>query len=261
MKKYFIALSILIFFVAKIFATAQVSDKLIYNGDTIFFLVEPLEKCFEDSIIYRNKLFEEQTEKWYSTACWRGYVAEWKIEDSTLYLTAIYQCHKNSIKADLKNLFGEKCVNGRVKAEWVSGNLFADYGKTLHYIHMGYQSIREFEIEFKIENGKILSTKKYENKVQKSIYTQNQKNLMEFISKNIQWESLPLDKLPVKVFVNIYRKENGKIECEVIRKSEYEEFNKEAIRVLKSLPEWDSLYRRGKYLKNSWTIPVSFVKK
>ena len=256
---------LIVFFSSKVFGTAQGSDNLIYNGDTMFFLCEPLEKCFEDSIIYRDKLFKGQTKVLYTTACYRGYVAEWKIENSTLYLTAIYNCtyYENKIEADLKKIFGEKCVNGRVKADWVNGNLIAAYGKMLYYIHDDYQSIREFEIEFEIKNGKILSTKKYDNrKTKQSIYSQNDKKLMEFLKANIQLEHLPKDKMPVKVFVKFYSKENGEIKCEIIKgKSEYEEFNKEALRLIKSLPEWDIIYRRGKFVKKEYIIPVTFINK
>ena len=39
------------------------------------------------------------------------------------------------------------------------------------------------------------------------------------------------------------------------------ERDKEALRVVKSIPEWDILYRQGKQIQITWTIPVIFGKK
>jgi hypothetical protein len=57
-----------------------------------------------------------------STACWRGYVAIWQIEDDTLYLAGL-DAWQGDQKADLKKLFPDNFKNGRVKADWFTGGL------------------------------------------------------------------------------------------------------------------------------------------
>jgi hypothetical protein len=63
-----------------------------------------------------------------STACWRGYVAIWQIQDGILYLAAL-NAWQGDQKADLKRLFPDRFKSGKVKADWFTGalSLQADY--------------------------------------------------------------------------------------------------------------------------------------
>jgi hypothetical protein len=62
-----------------------------------------------------------------STACWRGYVAIWQIEDNILYLAGL-NAWQGDKKADLRTLFPKRFKNGKVKADWFTGglSLYAD---------------------------------------------------------------------------------------------------------------------------------------
>jgi len=62
--------------------SAQIGDKIIYKGEELSLSSEPLAQW-----LYNNKV--EKLFNNINSACWRGYVASWKIENGKLYLTDI----------------------------------------------------------------------------------------------------------------------------------------------------------------------------
>src|SRR5690554_1604920 len=110
---YILIFYLLIVSQIRTYATSQIPDLLIYNGDTLSIFANPLEQLYENDSIRPN--FFGDKEGCMSTACWRGYEAEWTIVDNELYLTGIYSCcyYEDSIKANLKMLFGDKVVSGK----------------------------------------------------------------------------------------------------------------------------------------------------
>lgn len=74
-------------------------------------------------------------------------MAEWSIIEDEIYLTNIFSCqyYQDSIKSDLKTLFGDKCKNGRVKADWITGDFTVPKGKILQRILFG-SHFYEFEV-------------------------------------------------------------------------------------------------------------------
>ena len=240
----------------KIFATAQIPDILIYRGDTLMLYANPLELLPNvDSL--RNKMFESKVLR--STACWRGYKAEWIVVNQELFLSAIYSCSiRNRLKADLKQLFGEKCIEGKVRADWVSAKLIAPQGKRLSYVHMGYESLYEFENEFQFNRGKLIQVTIYDNsKSKRSIYSQDS-ILKKFIYSHINWEILPKDSIAAKVVVQFSANEQGVIDQIKMMRGHSQIYDQEAIRVVRSIPEWDIYYRRGKHERNEWNLPIHF---
>jgi hypothetical protein len=134
------------------FATGQIGDRLIYKGDTLILFSNPLETLL-DIFSSRPKLFGDN-EGCMTTACWRGYQAEWEIIENQLYLTGIYSCcySYDGVKADLQALAGDYYAIGKVKADWVTDNLIVPKGKLLYYVHDAYESHYETEIEFQINS-------------------------------------------------------------------------------------------------------------
>lgn len=244
-------------------ATAQVGDRLIYKGDTLILFSNPLE-TFLDNFPTRPKLFGEK-EGCITTACWRGYQAQWEIIDNQLYLTAIYSCcyYEDSIKVDLKSLFETRYVDGKVKADWVTDNLIAPKGKMLYYVHDGYESLYETEIEFRIKAGLVVGTEIHDNSNSKqSVYSQNERLLHQFIYSNIKWDDLPtLNDDIIRVSVQFSANENGIIDSVKVVRGYNDIFDNEAIRVIKSIPEWDIYCRRGKYKRIIWIMPIIFSEK
>lgn len=141
-----------------VFATAQQPDILVIDGKSYPLYANPLEDFYKSE--KSRPRFQIEPNTW-SSGNWRGYVASWAIEDKTLFLIKInsWICSggdKDSCrKVELKNLFGERVIDGKVKATWVSGDLKVPDGKLLQYVHMGYGSVYERELYFRITAGKL----------------------------------------------------------------------------------------------------------
>lgn len=139
-------------------ATAQQPDVLIYKGKTYDLFANPLEAFYPDEKKRPRYVVEPGV---MSTGNWRGYVATWTIEDNFLYLVKIdaWTCprnFKNCQKVDLARLFGSKYRDGKVKADWFSGDLRIPDGKMLQYVHMGYGSVYDREITLTVDSGKFV---------------------------------------------------------------------------------------------------------
>ena len=141
-------------------ATAQFGDILFYKGDRMEIFSNPLEMYFSDQNPRPNELFPGMC-----TACWRGYVATWKIEDGFLHLVKLIEgtCDADAPEIPLEKVFpGQK---GPVKATWFTGTLRVPRGKQLQYVHMGYESKYEKELFIKIEKGKVVKEETVDNSV------------------------------------------------------------------------------------------------
>ncbi len=261
----------------KAFGTAQIPDILIYKGDTLSLFDCPLNYFPDKGLTQPKRLFGGSG--CFYTACYRNYVATWTIEDSRLYLLSIRNaCYPTDMKyvnasynqgadtigteyADLETLFPDRIVNGRVPADWVYAKLISPKGKILYYIHDGFMSIFEKEIEFTIENGILTQTQEFDNsKTRISKYTQDPELLKEFIKNNINYSNVSQQDKPVKVMIGIFSAtEDGKIDNVRIIGRTNEVFDKEAERVVKSIPQWDVFYRHGELTRGAvWLIPVVF---
>lgn len=245
---------------SEVFASASTPDLLIYKGDTLSFFANPLERYAEiDSI--RFKLFGDiKTATTWS--CIRGYIAEWKIIDNELYLNNIYSCTNRTVKANLKQLFKNQYRNRKVKAKWFTGNVLAPNGKMLFSFNSAYDYYYDKEIEFEIKNGNVVDTKKHNYSLAKvSSFRVEEKKLIKFIYSNINWKNVPkIEGKGVRVTIRFSANEKGEIDSvNVMRiKNENLILEKEAIRVIKLIPEWDVLYSRGKHIRIPWTFPIIF---
>ena len=237
------------------------SNLIVYKGDTLSLFDYPLEQLYEKGTIRPNLFGDQKGCSLFGAG--GGYVAKWEITDNMLYLTGIYSCcyNNDSVKANLKDLFGEKCINGRVKATWVNGKMYSPLGRLLYCFPEGLHSIYENEVEFMFVNGALTGCKKLDNsKTKRSRYTDNQKLLHEYLKKSIKRENLPeSDSVKRKVFVHVISSnENGKIDSVRIGRGVNELYDKEAIRIVKSIPDWDILYRHGEKVNYEWIVPVVF---
>jgi hypothetical protein len=139
--------------------TAQEREILHYNGETYWLSTEPLESLLE--IMGDEKLAFVST----STACWRGYVGTWEIENDKLFLIDLKGQTKDIEVVTLDLIFPNQ---KKVFAEWFSGGIKIPQGKMLHYEHMGYMSIYEKDLflEFKkvvlIGNREVDNTKTFD---------------------------------------------------------------------------------------------------
>ena len=116
------------------------------------------------------------------------------------------------------------------------------------------------EYEFEFIKGKLMSVKTFDNsKSRKSSFCHNEKKLVDFIYSNIYWDILPVQQMPLRVNTRFSANEDGKIdEVEIIRKSDNEIFNQEAVRVIKQIPDWDVIILYGQLYRQWFNMPIIF---
>lgn len=117
---------VLTFLSLQSFATGQESELIIFNGDTLQMLCEPLEQYLRDH--EPKKRLHIRLDVGCSTALWRGYVGLWEYKDSKLFLVDIYECGDNR-KSIRKTIF--KDSNGPIFAYWFTGPLYIQVGKVI----------------------------------------------------------------------------------------------------------------------------------
>lgn len=128
--------------------TAQISERLIYEGEQVALLSNPLNEFFALGGI--DPGFEST-----STALWRGYVGTWEILNDRLYLVGLRGTLKSGDEATLESVFPG--FKDRVFAHWFSGRLRIPQGKRLEYVHMGYASTYELDVLLTLQNGVVLA--------------------------------------------------------------------------------------------------------
>lgn len=128
--------------------TAQISERLIFEGQQVALLSNPLNYFFALGGI--DPGFEST-----STALWRGYVGTWEILNDRLYLVELRGTLKSGDDATLDSVFPG--FKDRVFAHWFSGRLRIPQGKRLEYVHMGYASTYERDVLLTLQNGVVLA--------------------------------------------------------------------------------------------------------
>lgn len=132
--------------------TAQGMEVLIYKGEKYDMASLPL-----------TSYPKEKNIKWeprgFFSACWRGYIGTWSIEDNKLYLLHIKSW---GLPEEVIN----HIFNGQEKvfAQWYTGTLCIPLGKMLHYVHLGFLSVYEKDLFLEIENGILVSQYERKNK-------------------------------------------------------------------------------------------------
>lgn len=126
---------------AKVYATAQMPDYLIYKGKSLPIFSNPLESYFDEENLRPFHIFIYSC-----TALWRGYFATWEIKENYLYLIKLVEgtCEKDAGEIPVSLIFPDQTLP--VKATWFTGRLIIPQGKELRYEHMGYESVYEKEL-------------------------------------------------------------------------------------------------------------------
>jgi hypothetical protein len=136
--------------------TAQVSEKLFYEGKSIFLFSEPLALyLMQNQIRFTSP----------HTANWRGYVGTWEIIETEgverLYLVGI-EAHKDyETILTLPDLFPGF---DKVFAHWFTGELRCPQGDLVEYVHMGYASTYEYELFLEFKQGVLVHKYAIHNK-------------------------------------------------------------------------------------------------
>lgn len=147
------------------FGTAQHPEVLLFEGKKESMFAEPLEKYFSESRP-KPEMFEPT-----STACWRGYIGTWKIQDGSLLLISLGRERMKKMDGEwrivmdnvpLTKVFPD--ARGPVHAEWFSGVIRVPRGKMLRYVHMGFGSLTEQNLYLTFKTGRLTAKRLVDNK-------------------------------------------------------------------------------------------------
>lgn len=193
-KRILVLLISLMLLPKAVLATAQIPDRLIYEGETYALFNEPLEEYFTE----KNPRPKDVFPSGYCSACWRGYIATWEIKESFLYLNKLVE---GTCSSDAKEIAISKIFPGQeapVKATWFNGELRVPQGEELLYVHMGYGSVYERDLILTIKNGKLIKKKIIDNTKKEHPSAQRRsfnelKKLMEWEEKNLTNEEKSLE--------------------------------------------------------------------
>jgi len=224
----------------KVFSTNQVSDILIWNQDTLFLYDSPLELV--PDITQKLQANEEDLE--ISSDCWRGFYAKWKIIDSILYLTNIYECNSGrDLSSKLEKILNRKFTNGLLKADWVIGDFWC--GKGFVPEQTLYISIFKHECNFEFENGYLKSTKQID--YLPCEYSDKEK-LTEFVIQHLDLNELPdLDNFSIGLSAYLQSDKIGKLIRVKIESSTDSRYNDAIKNALIELPCIPVYFYRGRF--------------
>ena len=288
MSKPYIFIAFLIFPLS-VFPTVQVGDVLIWNGDTLLLYSDPL-KFREDRDSLRIQIFndieketiatfpnKDENDFWLLTsACWRGYQAEWIVQNDSIFLNNIYHCFFDEVKINLNNIFLDSKENEKIFASWINGELYLPQGECIpkNNCFFGWNwdfrnYMREYETVLYVENGLLKNYETFQNRIIKipewTVFYEDQ-----IINRNINWEILPdlSDGNWVQVWIDVQPNEQGQFES-VIEEGTFlvdrfsdswfitdmdNVFVQESIRIAKMIPEWIVVLQRGKIMPIQFTI-------
>lgn len=126
--------------------TAQIPDVILYKGKHYSIACEPLES-YLNAVQLPHKLVAR------SSACWRGYISKWAIDNNKLFLIWWQGYISKYQEVNLNYLFpGEEFVF----ADWFTGTIRIPMGKIVSYVHGGYESIYEGNIFLEFEKGVLI---------------------------------------------------------------------------------------------------------
>lgn len=237
-------------------ATPQAPDLLIYREDTLHIYSFPFEQYLYENPQSEHITTEIKKVMLLSTAMWRGLQATYEIKNDSLFLKKV----EGKTELDLALLFGK---SSNIFMNWVSHTL-TSYKNRLWYDHgMFNGGFFEFEKDFHIENGILKKTEDFQNIIQPSIYLADYETLSNYVKEAINYKHLPKLEKEVRIVLKISQTQvtpKGKITDVIILRGYTKQFDNEAIRVIKSIPQWLVVIRRGKPAEYSYTIPIFFRK-
>ena len=141
-------------------ASSQVGERFIYNGDTLKIATQPLYTIVDDveSILKERYGLDMYSIVGYSLA--RGYIGTWELKEGKLYLIELSFTAFEGIS--LQDIFGDKCIDGRVLADWFSGKIVLPKGDWLVYDGVSASTYyKEEHLIFK--KGVLRKTKQVDN--------------------------------------------------------------------------------------------------
>lgn len=143
-----ISILALVFVTHSAHATRQISDPLVWKGETVY--PESAPSIWEAFPEKEKPKFDMD-----STANWKGYRAEWEIKDDLLLLVSVKgEIDGRSVR--IGDLFPGK--KSPISATWFSGTLIIPRGKEIGLMKGEARYVYTKEMHLTIEKGKVVKT-------------------------------------------------------------------------------------------------------
>lgn len=244
--------------------TYEIPDYLTYKGKTYEIYTNALEEYFNihgrpDSIIYRTS---ERV-----MGCSRGYIAHWEIKNDSLFLNKLQDIMEKEI--DLKLIFKDRQVKGRVFANWYNDTIINPYGKSI-YNDFAFEKTYEYERKLVFKKGILskVSTKDNPYYDYGIIYVRCEKMpefpggewaLKRYLIDNTKTPKSAKSKgISGKVYVGFIVSKDGSLVELRILKPNAPSLNKEAVKIVKSMPKWTPGSHNGKPVSVYMSVPINF---
>lgn len=131
-------------------ATAQTPDQILIDDQVYDLHVDLLDPLIESN---RIKIIANND---FSTVNWRGYLANWIVKNSVLWLSELKVFQNDGYKNVLPRVFPGK---EEIKADWFNGTLFLGHGNPIIYRNMGYASEYENYLMLVVKKGTVMEKK------------------------------------------------------------------------------------------------------
>ena len=130
------------------------------------------------------------------SGCWRGHISTFEVKGNKLYLNCIAT---SKVHTDFKGMLDQyKDRKGRVFASWVSDTLLCGTGDCIYVTESGFGSVHEQETELIVENGVVISSRKYFNKTNGSVEIDDARSI---ISQNLDLSKIKTNQPRANVLV------------------------------------------------------------
>ncbi|MAD96113.1 MAG: hypothetical protein CMB99_02190 [Flavobacteriaceae bacterium] len=288
MKRILTIILIIIYVLNSFASSPQVPDYLVYKNDTIPTYNLLVEKYLQTRKYDKGRLFDLSFRnsidgtKGTSLNCWRGYQAIYKIENDSLFVSAIIDCHSLENKEEvpknyIEKLFGDKVKNGKVFVDWHSGNIsFPTKRKDNKQLRWDgvFEVVFMYETAIKIKNGKIIEISNEQNYIDLKngidrLERDSISNVLFNLIKEYKWTKL--DKFDCGERYTVEIGKNGKVTNVVMTdyktaeeieqywdsKREYKHCIKSVKRALSKL-QFDILKRKGEPIEEKVHLEIWF---
>ena len=150
--------------------TAQFREEITIDGQIYGMETEPLDPLIIKEFNGQKEGYPDGYPTLYPscTACWRGYIGHWLIDDNQLWLVDVRgsnevddgKIYVEVAQDQLKLLDWRKTFfnyqQGNIKAEWFSGQIVVEMGELIKYVHMAYYSEYEKYMLIDIKEGNVI---------------------------------------------------------------------------------------------------------
>jgi hypothetical protein len=136
--------------------TAQIRERLYYNGEKYYLSTEPLKPLLEIIGDIGNE--KSSSVVWMSTDCKRGYIGTWKIVEDKLFLIGLEGCPEDNKEFTIDFLFPNQ---KKVFAGWFTGEIKIPQGKVL--VHDDTTTLHEKDWYLEFDKGILAGSREVDN--------------------------------------------------------------------------------------------------